>query len=392
LRSRQLNEKVGAMFNQTLSTFVVLSGLSTIAAAQSTGVRHDLGTDDADTAPAPVVQTCTLPEIADTAPLEQVPGSNLMTVPVAINGTTKQFLLDFGLKKPTAVSPALMADLGLPENSKNIGSTGGPTTFGGVGANGGRDFSGGFSALGDLPVYDVDSGMGSGALNTNVRVGSFGIGNATGHQLQFMVAQKGVIGRSAPYDGFLTGNFFRQYDAELDFTGKKITWLTPTNCTDPNQVVFWAHSGVAIIPVKLADDGRLSMTAMVRGHVINAEIDTSSAHTVMRRDIADLYVGLKADKDMVPLGDLKDGMGMQIFVSNFPEIVFAGGAVMASNLPVLIQDYSMRPALDREPVLGRRDPTERIPDLAIGMDVLKHLHMYVVPGQGRVYVTSAVSN
>ena len=28
-----------------------------------------------------------------------------------------------------------------------------------------------------------------------------------------------------------------------------------------------------------------------------------------------------------------------------------------------------------------------VPDLSIGMDVLQHLHMYVVPGQGRIYLT-----
>jgi hypothetical protein len=30
-----------------------------------------------------------------------------------------------------------------------------------------------------------------------------------------------------------------------------------------------------------------------------------------------------------------------------------------------------------------------VPDLTLGMDVLHQLHMYVVPGQGKVYVTSA---
>lgn len=168
-----------------------------------------------------------------------------------------------------------------------------------------------------------------------------------------------------------------------------MTWLTPTKCTDPNQVVFWPHNEVAIIPVSLAKDGRLQMQAMVKGHIINAEIDTSSPHTVMRRDIAELYVGL-ADKDMMPVGDLKDGMNMQVYVSTFPQLTFAGGGVTALNVPVLIEDYSMRRDIDRELVLGTRAESaeERIPDLVIGMDVLHNLHMYIVPGQGRVYVTS----
>ena len=204
------------------------------------------------------------------------------------------------------------------------------------------------------------------------------------------VADKGDIARSASYGGYLSGDFFHQYDVELDFAGKQVNWLTPVSCTDPNQVVFWAHSAVAIIPVSLAPDGRYQMQATVRGHAINAEIDTSSPHTVMRRDIADRFVGLTAGKDMAPLGDSKDGMGMQIYVSNFPQITFAGGGVTAENVPVLIQDFSMIPALFRHVNMLTRAPTEeRIPDLAIGMDVLQQLHMYFVPGQSRIYVTSA---
>jgi hypothetical protein len=129
------------------------------------------------------------------------------------------------------------------------------------------------------------------------------------------------------------------------------------------------------------------MTAMVKGHLINAEIDTSAPRTVMRRDVAERYVGLEAGKNMVPLGDLEDGMNMQIYISTFPELTFGTG-VTADNVPVLIQDYSKRPAHDRQLQPGFR-VEERIPDLTVGMDVLQQLHMYVVPGQSRVYVTTA---
>jgi hypothetical protein len=365
------------MFKQTLSAFIAVSGLSAAASAQTP-------------------QTCTLPEIVDQASLQQVSGSDLMTVPVTINGTTKQFLLDVGMTKPTTVSPELMAKLSLPEIPKFGGSSGG---IGGAGTGmaGGASFgSSGLTGAGGLGMSycDVGTGMGCSVRETHVRVGSFGIGNATGRHLELKVAEKGEIARSASYDGYLTGDFFRQYDVELDFAGKKITWLTPSTCTDANQAVFWAHSEAAIIPISLAKDGRYQMQAMVGGHLINAELDTSSAHTVMRRDIAEQDVGLKAGTpQMPPLGDLKDGMGMQIYISNFPQIAFAGGGVTAENVPVMIQDYSMIPVLSRRMDLLTRAPiAERIPDLVIGMDVLQHLHMYVVPGVGRVYVTAANEN
>ena len=54
---------------------------------------------------AVAAETCTLPQVADTAALTPVAGSNLMTVPVAINGKPKQFLLDIGTG-PTEVSPS----------------------------------------------------------------------------------------------------------------------------------------------------------------------------------------------------------------------------------------------------------------------------------------------
>ncbi|HZM02091.1 MAG TPA: hypothetical protein VFC44_03620, partial [Candidatus Saccharimonadales bacterium] len=296
------------MIKQTFVALVALSAIASAAVAQT----------EAQTAKAqaPTPETCALPKIADTAPLEQLPGTDLVTVPVAINGTTKQFLLDLAIKKPTEVSPATMAELGLPQDPKR-------TELIQFGANDVSERA--YQGI-QAPVYDVRDHTGVGSINTRVRVGSLGIGSATDHNLQMMVAKKGEIGQSEPYAGFLTGDFFRQYDVELDFDKKQMTWLTQTKCTDPDQVVFWAHHEVAIIPVTLANDGRLQMQATVRGHVINAEIDTSSARTVMRRDIAELYVGL-ANKDMMPVGDLEDGGNMQIYVSTFPELTFAGGGV-----------------------------------------------------------------
>jgi hypothetical protein len=352
------------MLKRAIIGFIAFSGLTNGAMAQ----------------PSTTQVACTLPKIADTAPLDQLSGTDLMVVPVTLNGSTERFLLDLGMNKPTAISPELMAKLSIPEKSKTEAPY-----FVGFGTFPGQ------LLYSDAPNMDPTSGINSLAQVTRVRVSSFGIGKAMGQHLTFEVTKRGEIGRSAPYDGLLTGNFFRQYDVELDFAGKQMTWLTPTNCTDPNQVVFWPHTDVAVIPVTLADDGRLQMKAMIQGHVINAEIDTSSPHTVMRRDIAELYVGLKAGAaDMAPLGDLKDGLGMQIYVHTFPQIIFAGGGVTASNVPVLIQNNSLVPAIYRGPVLGRaRLSGSRIPDLAIGMDVLSQLHMYVVLGEGKIYVTSA---
>ena len=46
----------------------------------------------------------------------------------------------------------------------------------------------------------------------------------------------------------MTGYFFRQDDVELDFVQNKLNYLTPTGCTDPDQVAYWPHAAAAVIP------------------------------------------------------------------------------------------------------------------------------------------------
>jgi hypothetical protein len=335
--------------------------------------------------------TCTLPTIADSADLTPLAGSDLVTVPVAINGSPRHFLLDIGTN-PTEVSQATVTQLGLPENAKlneNIGAGTGSNMAQAPGGDLGSLTNGG---LGAVSIYDVRDKTGAGGAQTRVRIGAFTIGRATGQHLMFLVANDAQMGTSQaePYDGLLTGDFFKQYDVELDFGGKQLNYLTPTKCTDPNQIVFWSHSAVGVIPMTFAD-GKIQVPVMVQGHQINAVLDTSSSRTVMRRDIAELILGLKPDTpDMMPDGDLRDGKGAPVYAHTFPQISFTGG-VTANNVPALILTNSLTHELNSELVLGSkaRAADARIPDLTLGMDVLHQLHMYVVPGQGRLYVTSA---
>ena len=337
---------------------------------------------------AAVAQTCALPSLVDAVGLKPLPGTVLMLVPEAINGTPKQFLLEVGTD-PTQVSQASVAQLGLPENAKrteNIGAGGG----GDMAPRGGNLSALTNGGLGSVSIYDVRDKQGAGGAQTRVRVDSFTLGGATGRHLMFLVANDADMGKSEPYDGLMTGDFFKQYDVELDFAGKQINYLTPTKCTDPDKVVLWAHSAVAVIPITMAD-GKISVPVSVQGHQISAVIDTSSPRTLMRRDIAELLVGLKADTpEMMPQGDLKDGKGQPVYAHTFSQISFAGG-VAANNVPALIVTNSLTHEIDSQKVLGSwaRSADARVPDLTLGMDVLHQLHLYVVYGQKNLYVTAA---
>jgi hypothetical protein len=238
------------------------------------------------------------------------------------------------------------------------------------------------------PIYDVKNSRSRDDTRARVRIGTFTIGKATARSMQLIVANDGEIARDAPYDGLLTNDIFRQYDAELDFAGRQINFLTPAKCSDPDQVVFWSHFEIGVIPITIVE-GRIQVPVTIEGHPIQATIDTSSARSILRRDIAELMLGYKAGAPgMAPAGDLKDGEGDPVYVHTFSQIAFAGG-VTAVNVPALIQTNSMLHS-DREVVLGSKalSAGARIPDFTLGMDVLHQLHLYFVFGQKKLYVTA----
>ncbi len=362
------------MARHIFAAFFALIAWNGAAAAQT-------ATPQAVPADAPA---CTLPAIAVSAALNPIAGSDLVTVPVEINGKAKQFLLAVSAN-PSSVSSATVSDLKLIEGIKRTETLQtGPAT---------QDDNTPFMTAGaTMQVTMIDARNNpSGDTRPRVNVQAFTIGGATGKNLAFAIAADNEIAKGAPYDGIATGDFFKQYDVELDFTAMKINYLTPNKCSDPHQVVFWPHKEVAIIPMNMVDN-KIEVQVDIAGHTINAVIDTASAHTVMRRDIAENTLGLKANSpQMPPAGDMKDGSDMQIYTASFPQITFAGG-VTAFNVPALIQMNGMTHNLHREAVLGSRaqfkaDP--RIPALMLGMDVLRQLHLYVVYGQKNIYMTAA---
>ena len=328
---------------------------------------------------AAAAATCNLPDVADKVGLKQLRGTALVTVPVAINGKPKQFLLDIGTK-PTKISQAAVADLGLPEVNRATETIdtqhfGGDLNFG--------------SPTVQATVRRTGSGNNPETFGARVRLSSFTIGDATGKNLSFVIAKDGDIAKDAPYDGLLTNAFFKQYDVEIDFGAMQMTWLTPTKCTDPTQVAYWTNDGVAVVPM-IVEDGRFKIPVTIDGHSITAVIDTSTEHTVMRRDFAEQTMGFKADTpDMMPAGDTKDGTGQTVYSHTFPKIAFMGaGGVTAANIHALVAANSMV-GTDKEKELGSqaRSTDARIPDLVLGMDVLHHLHIYAVFGQKRLYIT-----
>src|SRR5476649_2497060 len=147
------------MSKQIVAAFAIFLGASTTTTAQAAAAQA----------------SCALPAIAASAELQEIPASNLMTVPVEINGKPKQFLLDIGTSA-TEISRAAVKELDLTQPMKhNEAYSGGasPQTFGpessaGVG---GQTFQ--------FAVVDVNGAQGQQDRRPLVGIESFTIGKAT---------------------------------------------------------------------------------------------------------------------------------------------------------------------------------------------------------------------
>ena len=302
-------------------------------------------------------QTCTAPEFLNTIVMAPVAGSDLMTVPITINGKQKNFLLNTG-EPTTQVSQALVRDLGLPESTYMSGTKE-------------------FNVKGSHSAEDV---------RTRVRVAEFALGTQKGSGFQFLISDDRELSNSKPYDGLLSNDLFSNYDVDMDFGSKRLNYFGPNHCA--GNVVCWSQRPVAVVPITLMGS-KINVPVTVDGQSVNAVIDTGAARTSMRRDIADVVFHLRADTpDMMPAGDMRDGRGETIYSHTFQLLSLEG--VTVKNPTILIQTNSM--LRNRDSVsLGSRaqSAAPRLPDLTIGMDLLHQLHVYIAFGEKKLYVTAA---
>jgi hypothetical protein len=303
-------------------------------------------------------QTCAAPEFLNTMVMEPVAGSDLMTVPLTVNGKPKKFLLS--TSEPfTLVSQAMVRDLGLPETSYMAGAR-------------------------ELNVRGSHS---ADDARIRVRIAELGLGTQKGSGFQFLVSDDRELGNAKPYDGILSNDLFSNVDLDMDFGAKRLNYFGLNHC--PGNVVYWSQRPVAVIPITLAGS-KINVPVIIDGQKINAVIDTGAARTSMRRDIADLTFDLKPDTpQMMPAGDLRDGHGAVVYSHRFQRLSLEG--VDVKDPAILIQTNAMVRNRDSGLALGSRaQSTEpRPPDLTIGMDLLHQLHVYVASGEKKLYVTAA---
>jgi len=229
-------------------------------------------------------------------------------------------------------------------------------------------------------LFDVAGNISS----THVTADNFSLGVQDKHRVALQVAPNPTLGRIPAYDGVLATDMFANADIDMDFGAARLTAFAPDHCD--GRVVYWPAENVAVVPVRL-DRGHISMDVMVDGHPLKAVLDTGAQQTSMNMNVARNLFDLTPDTpDMPRLDDLQGAPGLKIYSHKLPNLTFEG--VEVGNLKVLVLPDQMH---SRDP--GRfvtRESTLTLPDIVIGMDVLRQLHVYLARAESKLYVSEAV--
>jgi predicted aspartyl protease len=218
----------------------------------------------------------------------------------------------------------------------------------------------------------------------------FAIGNLVASHMQFM-----VDATDADFAGDVSGiigpNILRHYDADFDFGANKFNLMSQDHC--PGRVIYWPAAGVAVVPITVAkEEGHVVVPVTVDGVKLNGLIDTGSSGTFLSSRVAESDLRLKLNTPETPdIGSLPGRPGARVYRHTFHSLALEGIAI--GNLTVEIMPDLNRSVLSQGPQIGSRfsntDEAAGLEDITIGMDVLKHLHVYIAYKEHVLYATPA---
>jgi predicted aspartyl protease len=174
--------------------------------------------------------------------------------------------------------------------------------------------------------------------------------------------------------GLLGGDILKNFDADFDFANKRLTIFSHDHC--PENVVYWTKTPYARIPFELDRFRHIRLQVQLDGKQVPAMIDTGAASTIgSLEDIANVLHIDPKDGALVPVS----GPGVTSgYHYPFKSLSFEGVTIFSPSITLVPNAVAKFPDDQRQ--------------LIIGMNVLRHLHMYVAYGEEALYLTDAAAH
>ena len=279
--------------------------------------------------------------------------TDVMVVPVTINGVAKGMIFDTGAAE-TQIARTTAAELQLPTRHWRTES---------------RDVNGNVS-------YD------------GVLIQSLTFGNAKHENLALRIWPDPDFGKGAPLvAGVISRDLLFDYDVDVDFGTHTLNLFSKNHCF--GKIDYWHPPAIAAMRVEIRDQ-HIHIPVMLDGQSFDAVIDTGSQHSTISLPVAQRVFGLSPQSpDVAPLGAVNNDPALTGFVHKFGSLSFGGVKVLTPDmmiLPDLTHPYRSQQTGNRA---FQRKSDMALPEVIIGMDVLRHLHIYLAPDEQNVYISLA---
>jgi Aspartyl protease len=268
----------------------------------------------------------------------------LPSIPVSINGVSENMMVSSAAPIPT-IDSAAASSLGLVSSPSRV------------------------TLVANAERYDREY---------RVETFDFGSQRIKGIALQ---ENPGAMSSGGPI-GLFPLMMLHNYDVDLDFGAKRLNLFSQDHCA--SRVTYWPERPLAVVPFKTVS-GNIYISVLLDGHPLNAVIDTGSAETIMSSVPATFTMHLSlgaADTPQIAFVPRNQRAGLvvsssdtKIYSHTFDNLSFDG--VTIANLKVKIYSDSV--------------VHERLPQVTIGMNVLRHLHIYIAYRENKLYITPAGS-
>jgi hypothetical protein len=154
--------------------------------------------------------------------------------------------------------------------------------------------------------------------------------------------------------------------------------------------VYWTATVLAVVPIRISRAGHVVLPITLDGHRLTALLDTGSDGTYVTRTSAEGEIGLDLNApDVIEVGALPDRPNAKVYQRVFKSLALEGISVANPTIgiiPDLTHFLFVKP-----PPLGTHIPETPDPDaevtVILGMNVLRHLHIYVAYKEQKLYIT-----
>jgi predicted aspartyl protease len=226
------------------------------------------------------------------------------------------------------------------------------------------------SAAGDSRVFVSNI-----KIDTSATLKSFGLGRLAITDWPVWIIPNTLLDRGIV--GLVGSDSLMSFDIEFDPAHSKFNLFVPNTCT--KDAAYWTHGTVAAVPLSFDRASHITLDATLDGRSVTVLLDTGSFNSFMSIDVAEDMFGFRSDDPRlksIGAQPINGGPATPVYEFPFKSLGLEGFTISNPNIELLPRDLFPR---------GFRDQSR----IVLGMNVLRHLRMYIAYKQRVIYLTDA---